>query len=176
MIPNRLHTARLCLRRAQASDLMAVHALLSDPRAMRYWSTPPHETLDQTITWLHRMIARPLTESDDFLIEHSGQIIGKAGAWNLPEIGFLINPDHWRKGFGTEALTALIPHLFTHHKIPHLIAEADPRNQASLTLLARHGFTETHRAENTMQWGEEWCDSVYLRLTRADWENRIKLI
>jgi RimJ/RimL family protein N-acetyltransferase len=169
MIPDRLITPRLTLRRATAADLMAVHGLLSDPRAMRYWSTPPHDRLDQSIDWLHRMIARPKTESDDFLIEHAGQIIGKAGAWMLPEIGFLLHPDHWRKGFGTEALTALIPHLFHHHKVPHLIAEADPRNAASLALLARHGFAETHRAQNTLQWGDEWCDSVYLRLTRADW-------
>lgn len=172
MIPDSIETARLTLRRATGSDLRAVHAMLSDPRAMRYWSTPPHETLEQSVTWLHRMIARPLSESDDFLIEHAGQVIGKAGAWMLPEVGFLIHPDHWRKGFGTEALAALIPHLFTHHKIPHLIAEADPRNTASLALLARLGFTETHRAQNTMQWGEEWCDSIYLRLTRAGWENR----
>ena len=143
MIPDRITTARLTLRRATGSDLAAVHAMLSDPRAMRYWSTPPHDSLEQSVTWLHRMIARPLTESDDFLIEHAGQVIGKAGAWMLPEVGFLIHPDHWRQGFGTEALTALIPHLFTHHKIPHLIAEADPRNAASLALLASMGFTET---------------------------------
>lgn len=169
MIADRITTPRLILRRASGADLQAVHALLSDPRAMRYWSTPAHSTLDQSIDWLHRMIARPLTESDDFLIEKNGQVIGKAGAWMLPEIGYLIHPDHWRQGLATEALSALIPHLFTRHKIPHLIAEADPRNAASLALLARLGFTETHRAQNTMQWGDEWCDSVYLRLTRADW-------
>ena len=29
-------------------DLDALHAVMSDARAMRYWSTPPHGNLDQT--------------------------------------------------------------------------------------------------------------------------------
>ena len=42
-------------------------------------------------------------------------------------------------------------------------AEVDPRNTASLRLLTRLGFVETGRAERTMQWRDEWCDSIYLR-------------
>jgi hypothetical protein len=29
-------------------ELTAIHALLSDPVGMHYWSTPPHERLDQS--------------------------------------------------------------------------------------------------------------------------------
>ena len=43
-----------------------------------------------------------------------------------------------------------------------LTAEVDPRNAASLRLLAKLGFGETHRAERTLLWKDEWCDSVYL--------------
>ena len=167
MIPDRITTKRLVLRRAQASDLAALHAILSQPRAMRYWSTPAHASMAETENWLARMIGRPMDESDDFLIVHQGQVIGKAGAWKMPEVGFLLHPDHWGKGFAHEAMTAVVAHLFAHHPTPHLVAEADPRNAASLGLLARLGFVETHRARNTLQWGDEWCDSVYLRLDRA---------
>jgi RimJ/RimL family protein N-acetyltransferase len=166
MRPDSITTARLVLRRAQMADLAAMHGLLSQPRAMRYWSTPAHASLAETKVWLARMIDRPPSESDDFLIEYHGRVIGKAGAWNLPEVGFLLDPAHWGKGLGVEAMTAVISHLFTHHAMPHLVAEADPRNAASLGLLTRLGFVETHRAQNTMQWGDEWCDSVYLRLDR----------
>ncbi len=51
-----------------------------------------------------------------------------------------------------------------HHAVPALLAEADPRNVSSIKLLVSLGFAETHRAEKTMQWGEEWCDSIYFRL------------
>ena len=166
MISKRIITPRLILRKARAADLPAVHAMLSQPSAMRYWSEPAHKTLDQTKVWLNRMIARPAAEADDFLIEFNDQVIGKVGAWNLPEVGFLLHPNYWRQGLMAEAMTAVIRHLFQHHALPALIAEADPRNVASIGLLTKLGFNETHSAQNTMQWGDEWCDSVYLRLDR----------
>ena len=48
-------------------------------------------------------------------------------------------------------------------------ALADPTRRA---LLARLGFRETGRAERTFQLGEEWCDSLYLSLRRADVADR----
>jgi [ribosomal protein S5]-alanine N-acetyltransferase len=158
-------TPRLTLRRARMTDLDDVHAMLSQPAAMRYWSTPEHETLEESRKWLAGMVAGAPGE-DDFLIEHRARVIGKAGAWRLPEVGFLLHPDHWGKGLAFEAMTAVIAHLFASHPVPELTAEADPRNAASLRLLGRLGFVETGRAERTMQWRDEWCDSVYLALPR----------
>ncbi len=164
-----LRTARLRLRRAKWHDLAAVHQMLSDPRAMRYWSRPEHETLAETEEWLSRMIDRPQTIADDFLIEWQGQIVGKAGAWNLPEVGFLLHPDLWGQGFAREAMTVVLAHLFARPDVARLTAEADPRNAASLGLLRRLGFVETHRAERVLQWRDEWCDSVYFALEKADY-------
>mgnify|MGYP001765438105 CR=1 FL=1 len=157
------------------TDLDAVHALLSDPRLMRYWSTPEHESPEQTRVWLSGMVeageasdaalarGEPL-KSDDFLIEHAGRVVGKAGAWRLPEIGFMLAHDLHGRGLMREALAAVIPHLFATHRLERLTAEADPRNSASIALLARLGFRETHRAERTLLWRDEWCDSVYFEL------------
>lgn len=167
-----LHTARLTLRRARPGDLDDLHAVFSDPAAMRYWSRPEHETLDETRLWLDDMVNSP-DDSDDFLIDHAGRVVGKAGAWRLPEIGFILHPDHWRQGLMSEALTAVIPWLFARHDLPELTAEADPRNAGSLALLGRMGFAETHRAERTLLWKDEWCDSVYLSLPRPVWQARL---
>lgn len=52
---------------------------------MRYWATPEHETLQENRDWLATMVGAR-SESDDFLIEHRGRVIGKAGAWRLPEV------------------------------------------------------------------------------------------
>lgn len=166
-----IRTARLTLRRAEARDLEDFHAVFSRPEAMRYWSRPPYETVEETRAFLANMITAPESEADDFVIERDGRVIGKAGAWNLPEIGFILHPDHWGQGIGTEALTAVFDHLFAHHALPELVAEADPRNTPCLHLLGKLGFHETGRAERTMQWGDEWCDSVYLALPRDVWED-----
>ena len=162
-----IRTARLRLRRARPDDLGAIHAILSDPVAMRYWSTPPFTELEQSRRWLAGMIEAPAEEADDYVIELGGRVIGKAGAWRLPEIGYILSPDHWGQGLAREALTALIPALFARHPIEALTADVDPRNAASLRLLARLGFEETGRAARTCQVGDEWQDSVYFALRRA---------
>lgn len=162
-----LRTARLTLRRARPDDLEDLFAVLSRPEAMRYWSTPEHESRAETRAWLDRMLDRAPETSDDFVLEHKGRVIGKAGAWALPEIGFLLHPDYWRRGLLSEAMAVLLPHLFAAHpQIDRLTAEADPRNAASLGLLQKFGFRETHRESRTLLWRDEWCDSVYLALPR----------
>jgi [ribosomal protein S5]-alanine N-acetyltransferase len=161
-----LLTPRLRLRRARSDDLEALHAVLSDPVAMRYWSTPPHRDLGETRDWLAAMIAASPQESDDFVVEHGGGVIGKAGCWRLPEIGFILRPDHWGRGLAREALGAVIARVFATFPIPAIEADVDPRNHASLRLLKGLGFGETGRAARTWKVGEEWCDSIYLALPR----------
>ncbi len=159
---NEIRTPRLRLRRARMNDLAAIHAVLRDPRAMLYWSTPPHATIDQSRLWLRSMVDTPATENADFVIEQDGRVIGKAGCWRLPEIGFILHPDFWGLGLAREAVGAVVDFTFAQFDIPAITADVDPRNQPSLNLLARLGFRETHRATRTIQVGGLWCDSVYL--------------
>lgn len=166
-----LKTQRLVLRRAREDDLQSFHAVLSHPAAMRYWSTPEHDSPDQTRAFLQTMIT---DHFDDFMIEYEGRVIGKAGAWRCLELGFILHPDHWGKGLASEALDVLIPHLFASHDLAQMTAEVDPRNDASLRLLGRKGFRETHRTARTLLWRDEWCDSVYLALDRPARNARIR--
>ena len=161
-------TERLVLRRARRDDLAAMHIVLGDPLAMRFWSTPSHRDLAETEAWLASMMAPPPGASDDYVVEHQGQVIGKAGCWRLPEIGFILHPDYWGRGLAREALAAIIPRLFARFPIPAITADVDPRNLACLALLKRLGFAETGRAARTWQVGETWCDSVYLALARPE--------
>jgi RimJ/RimL family protein N-acetyltransferase len=161
----RIVTERLVLRRARPDDLAAMHRVMSDPRAMRYWSTPPHPDIDTTREWLDSMINSPPGSSDDFIVERDGIVIGKMGAWRLPDIGYMLAPAVWGQGYATEALSAFIGYAFAE-RTDFLTADVDPRNAASLALLARAGFRETGRAAKTWCVGDEWCDSVYMRLDR----------
>lgn len=159
-------TPRLRLRRATAADAEALHAVFTEPAAMRYWSSLPHTDLQQTRGWLDGMIGSPPELSDDFIVECGGRVIGKAGCWRLPDIGYILHPDYWGQGLATEALTAVIGHVFATRDLDAIKADVDPRNAGSLKLLARLGFVETHRAQRTWLVGEAWCDSVYLALPR----------
>lgn len=167
MASDEIHTERLRLRRAKPSDLGAVHALMSDPETMRYWSTPPHADLDTTRRWLEVMIAAPSDLSDDFLVECDGEVIGNLGASRLPEVGYLLSRAHWGRGYASEGMAAYIARSFGRG-LDHLTADVDPRNEASIRLLTRHGFRESGRAARTFCVAGEWCDSLYFRLDRPD--------
>ncbi|HEX6217710.1 MAG TPA: GNAT family protein [Sphingomicrobium sp.] len=160
-----IRTKRLLLRRARMTDLPAIHAMLSDPVAMCYWSTSPHTNIGQSEDWLRSMVDADLSISDDFCVELDGQVIGKLGCWKLPEIGFLFDPAHWGQGFASEAMAAFLKRRRAIGSPDVITADVDPRNAGSLNLLRRHGFVETGRAARTWHVGGEWCDSVYLELT-----------
>jgi RimJ/RimL family protein N-acetyltransferase len=167
-----LRTERLLLRPAKTDDLQPLHAILSHPQAMTYWSSPPHENIDQTRDWLSSMIAIQPAEGEDFIIEHNGKLVGKAGLWRFPEIGFIFHPDFWGRGFASEALAVVLDRAFGAHGLPKVDADVDPRNAASLKLLERLGFHETGRKERTWLVGGQWCDSVYLDLDATSWRSR----
>ena len=157
-------TERLRMRRARMSDLPAIHGLLSDPRNMRFWSTPPHASLDQSDKWLRSMVEADPSESDDFVIELDGRVVGKLGCWRLPEIGFMIGADETGRGLASEAMAAFLDRRRQIGEPRRLTADVDPRNIASLRLLTGQGFVETGRAKGAWIVGGEVCDSVYLAL------------
>lgn len=159
-----LLTPRLRLRRPQPNDVNAIHAIMSDPQTMQYWSSEPHVSERETAMWFDGMLrADEAGESDEFVIEYQGDVIGKLGAWRLPEIGFFIRRDHWGEGIASEALAAFIAYIRPTGE-PSLLADVDPRNTACLAVLTRFGFREYRRAVATYTIGDRVCDSVYLRL------------
>lgn len=161
-----LVTKRLVLRAARQGDLMDLHAIFSDPRAMRYWSTPLHDSPARTQENLDRLIAHADGLLTYFVIEKDGRVIGTAGMHHADEVGFILHPDYWRQGIISEAMGAIIPHLFAVTDHAQLTADADPRNSASVGILKSLGFKETHRAERTYCINGEWSDSVYFALQR----------
>lgn len=104
------------------------------------------------------------TGTDDFVVTLGERVIGKAGFFRDPEIGFILRSDLHGNGYGFEAACAVVRRAFCDRALPEIVADVDPRNQASLRMLARLGFVETGRKSGTWQVGSELCDSVYLAL------------
>ena len=154
------------MRRFRLDDTAAMHRIMTNPLAMRYWSTLPHESLEQTQAWVRSEVEAPPGLSDDFVVTLGGELIGKLGSWRLPEMGFLFDPASWGNGYANEAMTAFVERRRALGST-ELIADLDPRNVSSLRLLQKAGFEETGRAERTWEIGGEWHDSVYLRLDLA---------
>jgi len=91
-------------------------------------------------------------------------VIGKIGYFG-PEIGFLLHPRVWGRGYASEALERFLQVLW-EGEVEVVRADVDPRNERCLRLLKRFGFRIVGQAEGTYVTWEGVCGSVYLELGR----------
>ena len=160
----RMTTKRLILRAGQDDDLGPLFSVYSDPRAMRFWSTPPHASPDETQSLLDRL--SKLGDRLYFVVEYQGIAVGTCGIHEGSEIGFILHPDQWRKGIMSEAARAVITHVWATTTYTEITADIDPRNTASQGILTALGFTQTSYAKDTFFINGEWSDSAYFTLYR----------
>ena len=59
------------------------------------------------------------------------------------EVGYAIHPDYWGNGYATEALSAVIPHLFSAG-FDEIIAGAFECNPASLRVMEKSGMKKSN--------------------------------
>jgi ribosomal-protein-alanine N-acetyltransferase len=60
------------------------------------------------------------------------------------EIGFVLRPRYWSKGYGSEASRTIVSHAFRDLGVQGLFAGHHPENEVSRRLLTRLGFRHTH--------------------------------
>lgn len=144
---------------------------LRRPRRRRPSQNRDQDDAQQNDSENEKQIRDEDQEEDEDLVP-----IGKAGVWRDNEIGFMLARPYWGRGLAAEALTLVLDHLFSGSgdvgRDQLVLADVDPRNAASLTLLKRLGFEEYESREKTFQVGEQWVDSTYLRLTGETWRLR----
>ncbi|MDV3258019.1 MAG: GNAT family N-acetyltransferase [Sphingomonas sp.] len=158
-----IRSERLLMRRASADDLDAIFEIMSDPQAMRFWSTPAHDSIEVTARWLDSMMeADRSARSDEFILQYEGSIIGKLGAWRPPEIGFFLHREYWGRGLASEALRQFIVYA-AGRGLDWLTADVDPRNCPCIRLLERTGFVRTGEKKASHVVAGHACDSIYFR-------------
>jgi RimJ/RimL family protein N-acetyltransferase len=88
----------------------------------------------------------------------------------LVEVGVTLAPAARGEGLATEALTALLEHLFSAAGVHRVEARCDPRNTASRHVFERLGFRqEGHLVAAYWDEAEGWLDDVVLAMLAEDW-------
>lgn len=94
-----LRSERLILRPHRKEDLPALFECFSDTEAMKYWSSAPHTSLQQTEAKIEEWSR--VTPGLELVIEFESETIGRCGYFDSDlghEIGYLLNRKHWGKG------------------------------------------------------------------------------
>jgi RimJ/RimL family protein N-acetyltransferase len=58
-----------------------------------------HQNPPETTALIHATIDAD-SATVELAIEWEGRGIGKAGFWHMPEVGYILYPDHGQRGFG----------------------------------------------------------------------------
>lgn len=168
-------TARLVLRPLAVDDAEAMHHFFCDEEAMRYWSSGPHDTLDQTRDYVRINATDPKYRSWATTLkggEALGWVVLIPGREGVAELGYNLRRSEWGKGYASEAVGEIVRHAFEDGGFRRLVADTDPDNHASNGLLEKLGF----QREGYLR--EEWethigiRDSILWGLLKREWEER----
>lgn len=170
---------RVRLRALTRSDVDALFAVFSDRRMMQFWSSPAMKERAEAEALFARIQAGFAGKSAyQWGIERkeNPELLGTCTLFHVDaanrraELGYGLGSRHWRKGFMTEALSALIGYAFGALELRRLEADVDPRNEASLCLLGKLGFKREGLLRERWNVGQEIQDTVMLGLLAREWQ------
>ena len=166
-------SGRLAMRLLREDDAEALHEAYRDVDLMRWWSSAPHASLDETRAYVTERVDRSDWQGWAITVAEDDRAIGTLAATRrrpgVFEIGFLLVRREWGEGYAGEAVGRLLDVLFEEEGARRVFADADPDNSASILLLQRLGF----RREGVLR--AEWethigvRDSMILGLLRDEW-------
>ena len=137
----RLETERLLLRPTAISDAEQMfNNWASDPEVTRYLMWQPHTDIEVTKSVLADWDIK--NEGSDYyhwgiVLKETGQIIGTGGTLGInerhrsTELGYCLSRTCWGKGYMSEAVAAMISHLFFVVGLNRITSYHDPENVAS---------------------------------------------
>ena len=87
-------------------------------------------------------------------------------------IAYLIFQPHWRRGYGSEAVSASVDHIFSHFNIDSIDAYIDTRNVASHGLVSKLGFQYFEKIKDADFFKGSSSDEYRYSMTRDAWQPR----
>ena len=111
-------------------------------------SWPPEHHDEGVLQWLRTRLAAgaPAEWLLSFMILRQSQtVVGTIGLTGPPvdgtvECGYSVLPEHRRRGYTFEALTAVVKCAFDHRDVDRIIAHTFPHLQPSIGVLEKTGF------------------------------------
>ena len=140
-----IRTERLLLRPPRPADAGAIAHYVADPRVAMMTTSIPHPYPPGAAeAWLESLAAGRVAE-DVWVIDASpiawSEMVGIISFRpEQAEIGYWVGVPFQGTGFASEAVGALVAHLFATRALPRITASVMVENDASLRVLQKVGF------------------------------------
>ena len=166
-------TKRLKLREYTLDDFDALYEILSDPETMRHYPSPYDE--NGTVRWLKWSLDNYQKYGFGLWaieLKETGRFIGDCGitmqnidGQALPEIGYHIHKNHWRRGYAKEAAQAVRDWAFQNTAFDSVYSYMTHTNVASYSTASSVGMKRIKEYKDE----HDTLHYVY-KLTRAEWQ------
>lgn len=166
-----IETERLIIREYTQDDFDCLFEILSDKETMKYYPKPYDDAgVKRWINWCIDSYSKYGFGLWALELKGSGKFIGDCGismqnidGEMLPEIGYHVNKNYWRRGYAKEACAAVKDWFFNNTNFGCVYSYMNRENIASCATAASNGMTRIKEYEK----GEEpLC--VYA-ISRTEW-------
>jgi RimJ/RimL family protein N-acetyltransferase len=172
-------TERLIIREFRDDDWPAVLAYQSDPLYLRYyeWTDRSPEAVREFVQmFLDHQQAQPRIKFQlAVTLKENNQLIGNCGirmetaGATEADIGFELAPQHWSKGFATEAARAIVAFGFTELGVHRIWAHAVADNVGSAKVLEKVGMQREGRLREKEYYKGRWWDTLLFAILEHEW-------
>ncbi len=179
MNPPQLNTPRLSLRPVTLPELGKIHELHSFPEVDAFNTLGLPENQEQTRAILTDLIAKHTLadirnftfsvylKSEDIFIGLTALNLGNP-KYKSAEIWFKFHPEHWHKGYATEAIKALITFGFTALNLHRIEAGCAVGNIGSYKAMEKAGMVREGRKRLAIPLKTGWSDNYEYAIVAPD--------
>jgi len=171
-----LQTERLNLRQIYLDDAEDYFAIRKNKEAMKYIAKPLHQSASETQELIKKIEEGIHTNNViawGISLKENPKLIGTISYHKIEkenyraEIGYLISPEYWNKGFVSEAIKVVLDFGFTKMKLHSIEAHINPNNLVSAKLLKKFEFIrEAYFKENYFYNGKFLDTEIYSLLKK----------
>ena len=174
MTTTRIETERLVLRPFTLDDAPVVQREVSRVEIARMMRIPHPYPEGGAADW----IANGAEPGRDFAVElrATGELVGSIAInpreeHRRAEIGYWCAVAHWRRGYTTEAVRAIIDYAFGTLELNRVHAECHGDNPASRRVLEKAGMTcEGSLRQHSFRLGR-FADKLQFGILRSEWRD-----
>ncbi len=144
-----LSTERLLLRPLREEDVYDVNEYTSNEEVSRFLRWTPHLNLQETkgyLEFMRKRYQKGLHADWAIVLRSTGKVIGNCGFTSVDisneccELGYVLSPRYWGKGYMDEAFEAILELAFHNLKANRVILKILEGNEPSCRFALRHGF------------------------------------
>ncbi|MCY7038235.1 GNAT family N-acetyltransferase [Streptococcus sanguinis] len=179
-LPDRLETEQLVLRVRTVADALDIFDYASRPEVSYPAGFPPVKTLEDEIYYLEHILPERnqkenLPAGYGIVVKGTDKVIGSVDfprrhEDDVLEIGYILHPDYWGRGYVSEAARALIDLAFKELNLHKIELSCFGYNLQSQRVAEKLGFTLEARIRDRKDAQGNRCDDLRYGLLRSEWE------